>query len=84
VAFDSAGNIFIADTLNNRIREVNRASGVITTIAGNGTAGYSGDGGQATALKLNIPMAWPWMAMGNLSFADLYNDRIREGMFPRA
>ena len=49
---DSAGDIFIADTGNNRIREVNHTTGVITTVAGNGTAGYSGDGGPATAAEL--------------------------------
>ena len=52
---DSAGNLFIADSGNNVIREVNLATGVITTVAGNGTGGYSGDNGQATAAELDQP-----------------------------
>ena len=55
VAVDSAGNIYIADTSNNRIRKVN-TSGVITTVAGNGTPGYSGDGGPATSAELDDPL----------------------------
>ena len=55
VAVDSAGDLFIADTGNNAIREVNLSTGVITTVAGNGTAGYSGDGGPATAAELDYP-----------------------------
>ena len=53
VAVDSAGNLYIADTGNHRIRKVD-ASGIITTVAGNGT-GYSGDGGPATSAELNYP-----------------------------
>ena len=55
VAVDAAGNLFIADYDNNCVREVNIATGVITTVAGNGTAGYSGDGGPATAAELQQP-----------------------------
>ena len=50
-----AGDLFIADTDNNVIREVSLTTGIITTVAGNGTAGYSGDGGPATAAELNYP-----------------------------
>ena len=57
VAVDSAGDLFIADTGNNVVREVNPSTGVITTVAGNGTGGYSGDGGPATAAELNAPTA---------------------------
>ena len=53
VAVDSAGDLFMAED-DNRIREVNHATGVITTVAGNGTCGYSGDGGQATEAQLNL------------------------------
>jgi len=48
VAVDSAGNLYIADTNNNRIRMVAASTGIISALAGNGTAGYSGDGGAAT------------------------------------
>ena len=64
VAFDSAGNIYIADTLNNRIRKV--SNGVITTIAGNGAAGFSGDGGPATSASLNDPQGLAVDPAGNL------------------
>src|SRR5262245_63862629 len=53
VAADSAGNLFFADSHNNRIREVVRATGQILTVAGDGTAGYNGDGGPATSAALN-------------------------------
>ena len=52
---DASGNIFIADLLNNRIREIVAATGIITTIAGNGNAGFGGDGGLSTAAVLNNP-----------------------------
>ena len=55
VALDDSGNIYIADSYNNRIRKVFASTGMITTIAGNGTSGYSGDGGPATAAELNTP-----------------------------
>jgi len=77
VAVDSAGNLYIADTKNNRIRKVAAISGVITTIAGNGTAGYSGDNGPATSAELNNPQAVTLDAAGNLYFAD-GNTRIRK------
>src|SRR5208282_6273424 len=54
VALDANGNLYIADFGNNRVREVNLASGVIATVAGNGTQGFSGDGGLATAAELSV------------------------------
>ena len=71
------GNLFIADTGNNRIREV-RTDGVIVTIAGNGDAGFGGDGGPATQAQLNHPEGVALDARGNLFIADTDNDRIRE------
>ena len=78
VAVDSAGDLFIADTGNNVIREVNHATGVITTVAGNGTAGYSGDDGPATAAELSAPQASRWTPPGTSSSPTTGNDRIRE------
>jgi sugar lactone lactonase YvrE len=76
VAVDAAGAIYIADTHNNRIRKV--ASGTITTIAGTGAAGFSGDGGAATSAALNLPTAVAVDAAGNLYIADTNNHRIRK------
>ncbi|MFI5112212.1 MAG: choice-of-anchor D domain-containing protein [Terriglobales bacterium] len=76
VAVDSAGNLYIAEE-NNRIRKVD-ASGTITTVAGNGTAGYSGDGGPATSAKLSYPYGVAVDRAGNLYIADVYNNRVRK------
>jgi sugar lactone lactonase YvrE len=77
IAMDSAGNLFIADTTNNRIRKIS-SSGIITTVAGNGTSGYSGDGGQATSAQLDSPHAVAVDSFGNLFIADSDNHRIRK------
>jgi len=77
IAFDFAGNLFIADSYNNRIRKVD-ANGVITTVAGNGVPGYSGDGGAATNASLKQPCDISLDAWGNLFIADSYNQRIRK------
>src|ERR1700757_288061 len=77
VTFDAAGNIYIADYANNRIRIINTA-GIINTFAGNGTAGYSGDGAAATVAKLNGPQGVAVDAIGNLYIADQYNNSIRK------
>jgi sugar lactone lactonase YvrE len=76
VAIDNMGNLYIADNGNNRIRFVN-TSGIISTIVGNGTAGYSGDGGLATAAEINGPTNIAFDASGNLYIADNGNNRIR-------
>jgi len=77
VAVDASGNLFIADTNNNRIRKVS-ASGVITTVAGNGTAGYSGDGGPGASASLNNPYGVAVDAFGNLFIGDYLNNRVRK------
>ena len=78
VAVDTAGNIFIADSNNNVIREVSLATGTISTVAGNGTWGYSGDGATATSAELNDPTGIALDAAGDLFIADSGNDVIRE------
>ncbi|MBD2702914.1 SMP-30/gluconolactonase/LRE family protein [Spirosoma sp. BT702] len=77
VAVDASGNLFIIDTGNNRIRKVSPA-GSITTVAGNGTAGFGGDGGPATAASLNNPSGIAIDTAKNLYIADRYNHRIRK------
>lgn len=77
VALDRSGNLFIADYFNNRIRKVAR-NGIITTVAGNGTNGFSGDGGPATNASLAAPTGLAVDANGNLFIADPYNGRIRK------
>ncbi|HTA63830.1 MAG TPA: T9SS type A sorting domain-containing protein [Bacteroidia bacterium] len=77
VAIDGAGNLYIADGGNNRLRIVNTA-GVITTIAGNGTGDFSGDGGMATNAEINQPFGIAIDSYGNVYFSDDGNDRIRK------
>ena len=77
VAVDVSGNIFIADNSNNRIRKVD-TNGIITTIAGNGSAGYSGDGGSAANANLNYPHSMAVDASGNVFISDSSNHRIRK------
>lgn len=77
VAVDNSGNLFIADHSNNRIRKVD-TNGIITTVAGNGSRGYSGDGGPATNTPLNFPPAVAVDSFGNLLIADLDNHRVRK------
>jgi sugar lactone lactonase YvrE len=77
-AVDSAGDIFIADALNNLVWEVSAATGAITTVAGNGTAGYSGDNGPAASAELNTPSGVAVDSAGNLYIADVSNNVIRK------
>ncbi len=77
VALDAAGNLYIADQYNNVVREVT-LNGTIQTIAGNGTRGYSGDGGPAVDAQLSLPLGLAFDAAGNLYIADSSNDVIRE------
>src|SRR5438094_3840384 len=78
VFVDGSGNIFIADRDNNRIREVVAATGNIQTVAGNGTVGFSGDGGPATSAALRDPFAVFVDGSGDIFIADTGNYRIRE------
>ncbi len=76
VAVDSAGNLYIADTANNRIRKV--ANGVITTVAGNGMVGSTGDNGPATSAAVLFPVGVTVDSAGNLYIVDTGNNRIRK------
>ena len=78
IASDAAGNLFIADDYNYVIREVVATTGIIQTVAGNGTYGYGGDGGAATSATLGYPYGVSIDASGNLFIVDHYNHVIRE------
>ena len=76
IAVDSAGNLFIADTQNSRVRKV--SNGIVTTVAGNGTPGFSGDGGPAAGAQLSTPLGVAVDSAGNLYIMDVSNERIRK------
>jgi len=76
LALDAAGNLYIADTQNHRIRMLT-PGGLISTVAGSGASGFSGDGGAATAAELNVPSAVAVDASGNIYIADTGNNRVR-------
>jgi hypothetical protein len=78
LAVDSAGDLYIADRVNNRVREVSAVTGIITTVAGNGTAGYSGDGDGALGAQLNAPRGVALDSTGNLYIGDTGNNVIRK------
>jgi sugar lactone lactonase YvrE len=77
LAIDGAGNVYISEYGNNRIRKVN-TSGIISTVAGTGIAGFSGDGGLATSAEINIPRGITVDQNGNLYISDADNSRIRK------
>jgi sugar lactone lactonase YvrE len=77
VALDRKGNLYIADTENNRVRKVDR-DGIIRTIAGSGKRGYSGDGGPATEAALKDPISIAVDRKGNVFFSDHHNSVIRK------
>ncbi len=78
VAADGAGNLYIADTGNHRIRKVDAATGIISTVAGTGVSGYSGDGGAATSAQIDLPSGVAVDGSGNIYIADSDNDRVRK------
>ena len=77
LAVDSAGNIFVADGGTRRVRRVDRTSGIVTTVAGNGTCGFSADGVRATAAALDIGFGIAVDAVGNLLICETGNHTIR-------
>jgi len=76
LTFDSKGNLYIADRENHRVRKVDK-KGIITTVAGSGTAGFSGDGGPAIQASLNLPSGLAVDSKGNLYISDRSNNRVR-------
>jgi uncharacterized protein (TIGR03437 family) len=77
LALDAAGNLYIADSFNARVRKVTASTGVITTVAGNGSVGFSGDGGQATQATFKLPFAVAVDRSGALYILDGFDNRIR-------
>jgi uncharacterized protein (TIGR03437 family) len=77
IAFDAAGNLYIADSNNHRIRKVAAGTGIVTTVAGTGVSGYNGDGILATAAQLYKPTGVLVDPKGNLYIADNENNRVR-------
>lgn len=78
VVVDSNGNIYVADGFNNVIRRVDASTGIISTYAGTGVSGFSGDGGPAASAQLNIPMHMDIDASDSLYIADVFNRRVRK------
>jgi len=78
IFIDQSGNIYVSDTLNQRVRMVNVSTGIINTIAGNGIADFTGDGGPATNASLYNPIGVAVDASGNVFIADSSNNRIRK------
>jgi sugar lactone lactonase YvrE len=77
VALDLEGNLIVADTTNHRIRRVDADTGVVSTVAGDGTAGFHGDGGLASSARLNQPRGVAVDAEGHIWIADTGNHRVR-------
>ena len=78
VAIDTSGNIYVSDFLNDVIRKITKSTGIISTVAGNGNYGYSGDGGLATSAKFRMPIALAVDTSGNIYVADNLNYVIRK------
>ncbi len=78
IAIDAGGNLYIADYYNSRIRKVDASTGVITTIAGNGSVGFGGDGGPAVSANIQLPTGVAVDAGNNVYIADEFNHRIRK------
>lgn len=78
LCLDHLGNLYIADGFNQRIRKINFGTGIITTVAGNGSAGFSGDDGPATDAQLSVPESVFADTANNIYIADALNNRIRK------
>src|SRR5439155_16068841 len=78
LSFDASGNLYIADWFNNRVRKINMSTGIISTIAGTGTAGYNGDGIAATTAQINGPCGIIFDNAGNIYIAEYGGARVRK------
>lgn len=78
LALDAAGNIYIADLVNSRVRKITISTGIITTIAGTGTPGYNGDNILAVNAQIQYPSALTFDTNGDLFFTDRGNSRVRK------
>ncbi|MEO8761695.1 MAG: T9SS type A sorting domain-containing protein [Bacteroidia bacterium] len=78
IAIDTFGNLFFCDEINHIVRKINRQSGIITTIVGTGTAGYSGDGGLANNAQINNPLKVQFDKLNNIYIVDAGNNVIRK------
>lgn len=78
VSVDASGNIFFAEPLSNRVRKITKATGKITTVAGTGLTGFSGDNGDATKAALNSPGGIAVSSSGDVYFSDALNNRVRK------
>lgn len=78
LAFDALGNLYITETLGNRVRKITTATGIITTVVGTGVQGYFGDGGLATAARLNRPVGITFSSAGDMYICDGANYRVRK------
>jgi sugar lactone lactonase YvrE len=78
LAFDSSGNLYLADSNNHRVRRIAATTGAITTVAGNGVEAFAGDGGLATVASIDSPNGLALDSSGNLYIADTHNGRVRE------
>ena len=78
VSFDANGNLYIADWNNNRVRKIDKTTGIITTVVGTGTGGYNGDGIVATSAQINAPCGIIFDAAGNMYVAEYSGYRVRK------
>ena len=76
IAIDNAGNLFVSDTLNHRVRKIDAGTGLITTVAGNGHPGHSGDGGKAAGAQLNFPLGLAVDSAGNLFITEFNGKKV--------
>ena len=81
MGIDSSNNVYVADSANNKIRKITDSTGIISTVAGNGTVGFLGDGGLATAARLSSPSDVAVASNGDMYIADTGNSRVRKVTF---